>query len=93
MALERRSVVYEGRVQGVGFRYTAYRLASGAGVSGLVRNLADGSVELEVQGETERVADFLRAVREAFGAKIRLAVEASIPPDVDEAAGDFRILD
>jgi acylphosphatase len=45
-----RRVRFRGRVQGVGFRYTAAGLAQAAGVRGYVRNCADGSVELVAQG-------------------------------------------
>ena len=52
----RRRVIYRGEVQGIGFRWTALRLASGGAVTGYVRNLADGGVELVAEGEREDVA-------------------------------------
>ena len=58
-------VLYEGYVQGVGFRWTTKRIAHGYDVSGWVRNLADGRVELQVSGEDDEVAAFLRAIRES----------------------------
>ena len=58
-------VFYEGRVQGVGFRYTARRVAAGFDVAGYVRNLADGRVELVASGEDEEVNDFLAALRDS----------------------------
>jgi acylphosphatase len=58
-------VFYEGRVQGVGFRYTARRVAAGFDVAGYVRNLPDGRVELLASGEDEEVDEFLAAVRES----------------------------
>jgi acylphosphatase len=58
-------VFYEGYVQGVGFRWTAKRIAQGYDVSGWVRNLPDGRVELQVSGEDDEVAAFLRAIRES----------------------------
>jgi acylphosphatase len=57
-------VTYRGRVQGVGFRYTAQAVAGQFAVSGTVRNCADGSVELFVQGEQEEVTEFLDALAE-----------------------------
>jgi acylphosphatase len=50
MATESRHVFYSGRVQGVGFRYTARKIAQGHAVTGFVRNLADGRVELVAEG-------------------------------------------
>lgn len=58
-------VHYEGRVQGVGFRYTARRVAAGFDVAGYVRNLPDGRVELVASGDGEEVDGFLEAVRES----------------------------
>jgi acylphosphatase len=58
-------VFYEGRVQGVGFRYTARRVAAGFDVAGYVRNLPDGRVELVASGDDGEVDGFLEAVRES----------------------------
>lgn len=46
----RKRIVFYGRVQGVGFRYTAKHLAQSIGLSGWVRNEYDGTVLMEVQG-------------------------------------------
>jgi acylphosphatase len=81
MQLERRRVIYEGRVQGVGFRMAAKRLASGYAASGYVRNLSDGRVELVAQGEPDVVASFLRAVHREFGDMIRDIQVAQEAPD------------
>ena len=59
-----KRVIYEGRVQGVGFRYTTKDLARGYDVLGTVRNLPDGTVELIVAGEGEELGEFLRDLRE-----------------------------
>jgi len=60
-----RHVFYEGRVQGVGFRYTVKTLAHGFDVLGWVRNLPDGRVELQVGGDVDEVEGFLAAIRES----------------------------
>lgn len=60
-----RQVFYEGRVQGVGFRYTVRQIAKGFDVVGSVKNLDDGRVELQVSGETQEVADFLQAIADS----------------------------
>ena len=52
-----------GRVQGVGFRYTARSIAGRFAVSGYVRNLPDGSVELVAEGPEEEVLGFIEALR------------------------------
>ncbi len=64
-------VVFKGRVQGVGFRFTAQRIAMRYELNGFVKNLPDGSVEMFVQGHHEDVADCLRDINESFGAYIR----------------------
>lgn len=46
----RKHIIFSGRVQGVGFRYTSCYLARSLGLTGWVRNLCDGNVEMEVQG-------------------------------------------
>lgn len=59
-----RRVIFEGRVQGVGFRYTTKDLAKGFEVCGTVRNLPDGAVELQVMGERDEVEGFLKEIAE-----------------------------
>ena len=58
-------VFYEGRVQGVGFRYSVRQIAKGFDVTGWVRNRPDGRVELQVSGEDEEVNAFLEAIRQS----------------------------
>ena len=65
-----KTVRYTGRVQGVGFRYTARRVADDFAVAGFVRNLPDGSVELVAEGEGAEVAAFLAAVAQRMGDNI-----------------------
>ena len=59
-----RQAFYNGRVQGVGFRYSTKQIAMGFDVIGWVRNLPDGRVELQVRGDDEEVLDFLEEIRE-----------------------------
>jgi acylphosphatase len=58
-------VLYSGRVQGVGFRYTAKTVAMGFEVVGTVRNLPDGRVELVAEGERAELDAFRQAVRDS----------------------------
>ncbi len=58
-------VFYEGYVQGVGFRWSVRHIAKGFDVTGWVRNLADGRVELQVNGKDEEARAFLDAVAQS----------------------------
>jgi acylphosphatase len=55
-------VFYEGNVQGVGFRWSVRHIAKGFDVTGSVRNLRDGRVELLATGDQEEVRAFLEAI-------------------------------
>jgi acylphosphatase len=68
---QRTCVLYSGRVQGVGFRYTTQSIARRYAVAGYVRNLPDGRVELVAEGEQQEVGGFLREVRDHFQRHIR----------------------
>ena len=85
-----RQVFYEGRVQGVGFRYTCKSVARGYDVVGWVRNLDDGRVELQCSGEAEEVEAYLEAIAESqLKSHIRSVTAMPIPPL--EGVRDFRI--
>lgn len=58
-------VFYEGHVQGVGFRWSVKQIARGFDVTGFVRNLADGRVELQASGADDEVRAFLQAIAES----------------------------
>jgi len=61
----RMKICYSGQVQGVGFRYTTKTVAAGFEITGIVRNLSDGRVELTAEGAREELAAFRQAVRDA----------------------------
>jgi acylphosphatase len=61
----RMTVFYSGRVQGVGFRYNAKSVASGYEVTGMVRNLDDGRVELIAEGAREELEAFRTGIRDS----------------------------
>jgi acylphosphatase len=86
MNRQRMTIHYSGFVQGVGFRYTARSVATGFEVTGVVRNLPDGRVELIAEGERAELEAFREAVREAgLGSVIRQETVAWA-----EATGEFR---
>ena len=64
MSRLRLHILYSGRVQGVGFRYTVKALVRGFEVSGNVRNLPDGRVELMAEGTQEELEAFRRAIQD-----------------------------
>jgi acylphosphatase len=61
----RVAVLYSGRVQGVGFRYTVKQVAAGYEVAGTVRNLPDGRVELVAEGARDELEAFRQGIRDA----------------------------
>ena len=58
----RRDVIYKGRVQRVGFRWTANHLAKDFDVSGFVENRSDGTVYMVVEGSESEVDGFMKAI-------------------------------
>jgi acylphosphatase len=84
-----KRVVYMGRVQGVGFRYTAQALAADYAVAGTVRNLDNGDVELVAEGEEDQVTTFLRAVAVQMGRYIHRTTSHDATPSGQQG---FRIL-
>jgi acylphosphatase len=73
-------VFYEGNVQGVGFRYTVRQIAKGFDVTGSVRNLPDGRVELLATGEEDEVRAFVEAIGQSeLRAHIKKHAEAPLP--------------
>jgi acylphosphatase len=57
-----KRVFFEGRVQGVGFRFSAKELAAGYEVTGFIHNTIDGRVEMEAQGPEDEVDAFIKAI-------------------------------
>jgi acylphosphatase len=86
---ERREVRYRGHVQGVGFRYTAVRIARRYDVTGYVKNLPDGRVELVAEGAPEDIDALLTEIADEMSGNIRETQQDRLPPR-DEFP-DFRI--
>jgi acylphosphatase len=82
----RMRIYYAGRVQGVGFRYTVRTVATGYDVTGTVRNLDDGRVELVAEGGREELEAFRQAIRDSEAGRFFRNEEVAW----SEAASEFR---
>ena len=80
----RRRCLFSGRVQGVGFRYTAQHIAAQYAIRGFVRNLADGRVELVMEGDEEEMDRVVKEIGEKLDGFIRERTD-----DSSEATGEF----
>jgi acylphosphatase len=86
---KRLHVYYSGAVQGVGFRFTAERIALSLGLKGWVKNLEDGRVEAVCEGGESAIRSFTRKIDELFKDYIT-DTEVSWPKPTSEFA-DFEI--
>ena len=78
-------VYYSGRVQGIGFRYTAERVAEELNVTGWIKNLDDGRVELIAEGNEETLKDFLAQLSSIFSRYIQ-----DVQINWEPSTGEFR---
>ena len=84
-------VFYEGSVQGVGFRWTVRNIAKGFDVTGWIRNLIDGRVEMQLNGEESEVRAFLQAIAESeLRAHIRKQSETPLAAPVEARGFEIR---
>jgi len=89
MELTARKIVFSGRVQGVGFRFTALNIANRCELKGYVRNISDGDVEMFAQGTAEAIDDCVRDLQDSFvGSISHIDTEPATP---DPKLTDFRI--
>ena len=91
----RKRFVFNGRVQGVGFRYLTRRAADLIGVTGWVRNERDGSVTLEIQGTGEQIDGALMALKQSISKRGRYVRidnirEEAVPVVPDESGFSTR---
>ena len=84
-----RKIIFKGRVQGVGFRYSTHRAASRYDLTGYVKNCSDGTVEALLQGTGPNIQACLGDVKEAFGGYLR-EIDTTDQP-VNPRYYDFRI--
>ena len=85
---KRLHLYYSGSVHGVGFRYTAERIALSLNITGWVKNLEDGRVEVVCEGEAAAMNKFLDKIKDIFGAYIK---DAGIEPE--QATREFEGFD
>ncbi len=82
-----KHIFFAGRVQGVGFRFTAQRVAMRYKLTGFVRNTSDGGVEMLLQGRTEDVDDCIEDLQQTFAIR-NTQIEQAEP---DSSYDDFDI--
>jgi acylphosphatase len=89
MELTARKIVFSGRVQGVGFRFTALNIANRCQLTGYVRNIPDGDVEMVAQGAAEMIDECVRDIQDSFvGSISHIDIEEATP---NPKITDFRI--
>ncbi len=82
--MRRRTSVFSGQVQGVGFRYAALNIASRYAVTGYVRNTPDGQVELVMEGTDTDMDEIVREIGERMNGFVRKRTDHFSP-----ATGEF----
>lgn len=87
-----KRVIFDGRVQGVGFPHTVLEAAKGFEVSGWVKNLADGTVELVACGDDEEIGEFIREIVEESPMARHIRHHAVAPAAIEEPPRGFRIV-
>ena len=85
----RKKIIVYGSVQGVGFRYRARHAADAFGVTGWVRNEADGSVAMELQGTEAQIDQMFQSIERGTYVRIENMDAKTIP--VEEAEYSFKI--
>lgn len=89
MELIAKHIIFIGQVQGIGFRFTTHRIANRHQLTGFVRNLPDGSVEVLTQGKPEDINKCIYEIKLAFAGCIRQTQIEDAPPNPKYT--DFRI--
>ncbi|MBV7389205.1 acylphosphatase [Enterococcus sp. ALS3] len=79
-----------GRVQGVGFRYTTHQIANEIGLTGTVKNEADGSVSIQAVGSQTQIANFIDQLKNP---KNPFSKVEHIQQTIDDTLPDFKTFD
>jgi len=80
---KRRHYIFSGMVQGVGFRWRTKQIAGMLGISGWVRNMSDGRVEMEAQAEDSLLADMVNLLERQNFIQIDAIESCEIPLQTD----------
>ena len=84
-----KRIIFIGQVQGVGFRFTAHRIAERCELTGFVRNDPDGTVEMLAQGRADDIDSCVKDLQATFAGYLRETKIEEIPPNPKYT--DFRI--
>jgi acylphosphatase len=76
-----KHIVFVGNVQGVGFRFTAHRIANRHDLTGFVHNLPNGNVEMLAQGKPEDIDNCILDIKDSFAGYIRDTKIEEVPSD------------
>ena len=74
-------IIIEGRVQGVGFRYSAKRTAEALGINGWIKNDPNGSVSIKAEGEEKKLNQFIDWCKQGPPGAIVQNVKANETPE------------
>jgi len=84
-----KHILFSGQVQGVGFRYTARHIAGRYNITGFVRNLPDGDVEMLAQGPDQDIDNCIKEIQDYFAGQIRDTQIEPVP--CNSRYTDFRV--
>jgi acylphosphatase len=76
-----KHVIFTGRVQGVGFRFTTLNIAGRYDLTGYVKNCPDGAVEMLAQGSPQDIDDAIADISESFPGYVRETKITEVPTD------------
>lgn len=89
--MRHETVFFTGRVQGVGFRQETLSVAREFEIAGLVQNLDDGRVQLDVEGSPGEINEFIKAIDERMHGYIRKVERNSQPAPTPPQFSGFKI--
>ena len=91
MASQNLGLWFSGKVQGVGFRFTSAQVARDFEISGWVKNLADGRVQMEIQGEARVLQDYLNSLEKAIQGRGGISQREQVVGQIDPTLVGFEI--